>query len=55
MCKILNISRQGVYSYVDQSEEVDEYPEHVIQVFYDSHGIYGTCKIKAVFSREEIV
>lgn len=54
ICKLLNISRQGGCSNVGQGEKVDEYVEHVIQVFYDSHVIYGTGKIKAVLSREEI-
>lgn len=55
MCKILNISRQGIYTYMDPSEKIDKYAEHVFQVFYNSHGIYGTRKIKAVLAREGII
>ena len=55
MCNILNVSRQGVYTYVDSSEKVDEYAEKVTEVFYDSHGIYGTRKIKAVLTREGVI
>lgn len=55
MCKILNISRQSIYTYVEPNEKVDEYAEQVIQVFFDSHGIYGTRKIKAVLAREGFV
>ena len=55
MCNILKVSRQGVYTYVDSSEKVDEYAEKVTEVFYDSHGIYGTRKIKAVLTREGVI
>lgn len=55
MCNILNVSRQGVYTYVDSSEKVDEYAEKVTKVFYDSHGIYGTRKMKALLTREGVI
>nr|BBE36357.1 ribonuclease HII [Erysipelothrix rhusiopathiae] len=46
MRNILNVIRQYFYIYVDSSEKVDEYAEKVTKVFYDSHVIYVTRKIK---------
>ena len=40
---------------MDPCEKVDGFAKHVIQVFYDRLGIYGTRRIKAVLAREGLV
>lgn len=47
MCKILNISRSGYYSYEEPSTKEDIYSEIVEKTFNENYQAYGTRRIQA--------
>ncbi|MDV7679135.1 IS3 family transposase, partial [Erysipelothrix rhusiopathiae] len=54
MCKYLNVARSAIYSYRPKIKEFDHFEDEVIDVFYKSHSIYGSRKIRAELQRKRI-
>ena len=54
MCKILEISTSGYYSYIEPINEKDEYTEKIIRIFNQNYQAYGTRRIQAVLRSEGI-
>lgn len=54
MCKYLNVASSAIYSYRPKTKEIDQFEDEVIDVFYKSHSIYGSRKIRAELQRKGI-
>lgn len=46
MCKCLEISRTGYYTYQEKVSKVDQYNDLVVEIFNDNQKVYGTRKLK---------
>ena len=51
MCKFLNISRYGYYSYKETESSIDEHNDDVVKIFNENPKIYGTRKIKVELNK----
>ena len=54
MCKILEISTSGYYSYKEPINVKDEHTEKIINIFNQNYQAYGTRRIQAVLRSEGI-